>query len=186
VKTFPYRRICIIGPSASGKTTLSKTIAQRTGIDHIEIDAIYHGPNWAQPPDFTERVYDALERERWIADGNYMNYVSILGKADLIIWLDYPFRIVLWRVLRRTAYRLVSRKPLWNGNRETLRLTFSKESIILWVFQTYWKRKEMFPRLLASHEGIEQLIFRHPRHTRKWLNNMIKAEAQPFEAARSL
>lgn len=179
--------MCVIGSSASGKTTLSRSLANATGIEHIELDAHFHGPNWTHPPDFAERIYEMLEkREQWIVDGNYMNFVRILHQADLIIWLDYPFRTVLWRVLRRTAYRLVSRKPLWNGNRETLRLTFSKESIILWVFQTYWKRKEMFPRLLASHEGIEQLIFRHPRHTRKWLNNMIKAEAQPFEAARSL
>ncbi len=166
---FPHKRICVIGSSASGKTHFSRTLAHATGIEHIEIDAIYHGPNWTNPPDFPERVYAALERERWIADGNYMNFVRILHKADLIVWLDYPFRIVLARVLRRTAYRLLSRKPLWNGNRETLRLTFSKESIILWVFQTYWKRKKMFPRLLETHEDVEKLVFRRPREARAWL-----------------
>ena len=173
MEAFPYKRICVIGSSASGKTTFSRAIARSTGIAHVEIDAIFHGPNWTHPPDFVERVYKELEREHWIADGNYMNFVSILGKADLIVWLDYPFRIVLWRVLRRTGYRLMSRKPLWNGNRETLRLTFSKESIILWVFQTYWKRKKMFPRVLATHGGIEQVVFRHPREARAWLRNVL-------------
>jgi len=173
VRAFPYKRVCVIGSSASGKTTLSRALARATGIEHIELDAIYHGPNWTNPPDFAERVYDMLDvREEWIVDGNYMNFVRILHKADLIIWLDYPFRTVLWRVLRRTSNRLITREPLWNGNRETLRLTFSKESIILWVFQTYWKRKKMFPRLLATHTGIEQLIFRRPREARRWLQSL--------------
>jgi len=169
VNSFPYKRICVIGSSASGKTTLSRALAERTGLDHIEIDSIYHGPNWTHAPDFPDRVYRELERERWIADGNYMNFVQILHKADLIVWLDYPFRIVLLRVLRRTAYRLVFRKPLWNGNRETLRLTFSKESIIVWVFQTYWKRKKSFPAMLESYPHIEKVIFRHPREAKAWL-----------------
>lgn len=170
MSAFPYKRICVIGSSASGKTTFSRALARSKGLEHIELDALYHGPNWTNPPDFPEQVYSTLDgRSNWIADGNYMNFVQILHKADLIVWLDYPFRIVLWRVLRRTAYRLVSRKPLWNGNRETLRLTFSRQSIILWVFQTYWKRKKMFPRVLESHGSVEKLVFRKPRDARNWL-----------------
>lgn len=172
MSTFPYKRICVIGSSASGKTTFSRALAKAGNLEHIELDAIFHGPNWTHPPDFSERVYAAIERDRWIADGNYMNFVRILHKADLIVWLDYPFRIVLWRVLRRTANRLITRKPLWNGNRETLKLTFSRESIILWVFQTYWKRKKMFQHMLESHKGIETLIFRRPREARNWLKSL--------------
>ena len=168
--SFPYKRICVIGASASGKTTFARALAKKTGVEHIELDAIYHGPNWTISPDFVERVHAELERERWIVDGNYMNYLSILDRADLVVWLNYPFRIVLGRVLRRTAYRLVSRKPLWNGNRETLQLTFSRESIILWVFQTYWKRRRMFPRLLEPLT-VSKLIFRHPREAKRWLRS---------------
>jgi adenylate kinase family enzyme len=173
-RQFPYKRICVIGSSASGKTTFSRMLARTAGIEHIELDSIYHGPNWTHPADFAERVYSELERERWIADGNYMNFVRILHKADLIIWLDYPFRIVLWRVLRRTANRLLTREPLWNGNRETVRLTFSRESIILWVFQTYWKRRRQFPKILDSpmHRHVRQIRFRNPREAKRWLDSL--------------
>lgn len=95
--------------------------------------------------EFIGTIRQRTESKCWVAAGNYMNYQGRIERAELIVWLDYPFRIVLWRVLRRTAYRLISRKPLWNGNRETLRLTFSRESIIIWVFQTYWKRRKQFP-----------------------------------------
>ena len=50
-----------------------------------------------------------------------------------MLWLRPPFRVAYWRLLRRTFTRLVSREELWNGNRESWRLTFlSRDSILLW------------------------------------------------------
>ena len=41
------RRIVVAGVSGVGKTTLSRRIAAVTGIEHIEIDALFHGPDVA-------------------------------------------------------------------------------------------------------------------------------------------
>ncbi len=40
---------------------------------------------------------------------------------------------MLWRTFRRSARR----EELWNGNRESFRIAFSRESIVLWVLRTH-------------------------------------------------
>lgn len=49
-------RICIMGPSNSGKSTLAKAIASRTGLPLIHLDQLHHLPDtkWVprEPEDF--------------------------------------------------------------------------------------------------------------------------------------
>ena len=168
-----YRRICIIGTLATGKSTLVREIVRKIRADHIELDALFHGPDWEATPDdfFAKRDRERMEAESWVVDGNYANRAGQFERADLIIWLDYPSRIVLSRILRRTLRRLLTKEELWNGNRESWRMAFSRDSIILWVFQTYWRRRREFPIILnsASYRHITHLRFRHPREVIAWL-----------------
>jgi len=172
-RPFPYNRVCVIGVSASGKTTLASALAKRMQCDHIELDALYHESNWkdASREDFRARANARMEAERWVCDGYYANWAGHFDRADLIIWLDYPFRIVLRRVLLRTFKRVLKKEELWNGNYESLKKTFSRESIIVWVFQTYWKRKKEVPRMLAWFDA-EKLRFHHPLEARRWLGSI--------------
>jgi adenylate kinase family enzyme len=167
---FPYKRICVIGSSASGKSTFAKSLAARMGCRHLELDEFYHGPNWQQRSweEFRTLVEPELEGEAWVCDGYYANNARQFQKSDLVIWLDYPFRTVLWRVLKRTARRLFVKEELWNGNRETWRMTFSRESIVLWVFQTFWKRRREIPVVLEMLQ-TESLRFPHPKEAARWL-----------------
>jgi adenylate kinase family enzyme len=173
---FPYHRIAIVGTSGSGKSTLARALANRLGCEHIELDAYYHAPEWKSTPDeiFIPRVQERLKFERWVCDGNYSNRTGQLDRADLIIWLDFPFRIILARVLRRTVRRIVRREELWNGNRETLRMAFSRESIIVWVFQTYKRRRQEFSKLQHSNKypNAQLLCFQHPKEARQFLDGI--------------
>lgn len=165
-----YNRVCVIGTTASGKTRFARELAGRMRCEHIELDALYHDPNWTEVPwdEFCIRAEKRLAGERWVCDGYYANRARQFEKSDLVVWLDYPFRIVLFRVLRRTLRRVFIHEELWNGNRETLRKTFSRESIVLWVFQTYWKRRREMPVVLGYCE-TPHLRFQHPREARAWL-----------------
>ena len=40
------RRIAVIGTSGSGKTTFARSVAAAVAAPHIELDAIFHQPNW--------------------------------------------------------------------------------------------------------------------------------------------
>jgi len=170
-ETFPYKRIAVIGTTGTGKTTLAKQLAVKIGGEYIELDAIFHGPNWVDipRPEFVANVRARIQAERWVCDGYYGNWARQLDAADLIVWLDYPFRIALIRILRRTFKRLLTKEELWNGNRESWSMAFSRESIIVWFFQTYWKRRREMPRILDSsrYPNAHKMRLRHPREARR-------------------
>ena len=43
-------RIVVVGTSGSGKTTLAQALSDKLGLAHIELDGIFHQPNWVPRP----------------------------------------------------------------------------------------------------------------------------------------
>ena len=124
-------RIVVIGATGSGKSTIAGKIAQTLDIPHIEFDAYRHGPNWTETPNdvFRERLRQALQGDTWVADGNYRITRDVVWpRATMLVWLDYPIRVVMWRLWWRTIRRTVYRQELWNGNRE--RVSGSTSSVV--------------------------------------------------------
>ena len=115
-------RIAVIGPSGSGKTRLASELAARLGVPHVEIDALFHGPNWESVTleVLRERVDEATRAGDWVSDGTYHQLIGelVLERAETIAWLDLPLRLVVWRLLRRTYVRKRDDVELWHGNRE--------------------------------------------------------------------
>ncbi len=179
------QRIVIIGTSGSGKSTLGQQLAYCLDYPHIELDSLYWQPNWqgAEKSVFQQRVTQALQAPKWVVDGNYSKVRDVIWKmADTLIWLDYPFWLTFWRVLRRTFKRLTTQEELWGtGNRENWRTTLSKDSIIWWMITTHRKRKAEYPPLLAQPEyaHLDVLHFTSPRQTENWLKGLqLKSSSQ--------
>ena len=180
MNTFPHKRIVIIGTTSSGKSTLAKQLADKFSLDFVELDALHWEPNWkeAELSIFRERVDKATQAEGWAVAGNYSKVRPLIwSRAEAVIWLDYPFPTVFWRLLTRTIRRSVTREELWNGNREKfwwhLKL-WSDESLFHWLFKTYWRRKREIPILLSTpeHKHLKVIHLRHPREAEKLLNNI--------------
>ena len=176
-----HRRIAVVGTTSSGKSTLAEKLAQKIGADFIELDALHWEPNWVEAPNevFRERVEKAISREAWVVAGNYSVVRDLVwNKAEAVIWLDYPFHIVFWRLFKRTIRRAVLQEELWNGNRESfwthLKL-WSEESLFHWLFKTYWRRKREYPMLFSLPENAHLKIihFKHPKETEAWLTNVV-------------
>jgi adenylate kinase family enzyme len=166
-------RVIVVGTSGSGKTVLAKELSSRMGAVHIEMDQLYWGRDWSVAADFEARVRDAVAQERWTLCGNYRVVSHIVfPRADTLIWLDYPMPVVFMRALARTVRRVMTRETLWNGNRESFVKSFlSKDSILLWVSQTWRKRRREYPRVLkgpmCAHMKVVRL--RTPKETENWL-----------------
>jgi adenylate kinase family enzyme len=169
------QRISIVGTTGSGKTTLARAIAHHYQLPHIELDALYWGPNWtAAPKDvFRDRVSEALQGDHWVVDGNYGIVRDLVWqKADTVMFLDYSFWVVLGRLLRRTWRRSLLREELWNGNQENFRMSFlSQDSILLWMLQTYQRNRTSYPRLLQQPEYAHLLVvqLKSPKQKTAWL-----------------
>ena len=76
---------------------------------------------------------EAVQTNGWVVDGNYGSFRdSVWGRADTVVWLNYPLPVVQLQLIKRTMTRLLRKKVLWNGNIEDWREYFlSRESIFL-------------------------------------------------------
>jgi adenylate kinase family enzyme len=170
------KRINIVGTSGSGKTSLANEIAQRLGYKHIEMDALYWGPDWTTPTqeDLENRLRHALKADYWVVDGNYSMVRHIIWRdVETVIFLDYSLAVILYRVVTRTLLRGILRRALWNTNRESLfRNLFTRESIILWALQTHKRRREQYPPLFAANPHINVVHLTKPKQAKKLLESL--------------
>jgi hypothetical protein len=130
------------------------------------MDALYWGCNWTEIPkkEFIELVENAVMQKSWVMDGNYRIVRDIVwGRANILIWLNYPFLTILYQALMRTITRAITKEELFSGNRESFIMSFfSKESMLLWVLKSYPRRNREYPKLFKtgkySHLRIIELF----------------------------
>ncbi|HIE58210.1 MAG TPA: adenylate kinase [Anaerolineales bacterium] len=177
---FPYRRLSVVGTSGFGKSTLAEKLAHRLKVTFVELDALHWEPGWkpAEITVFRRRVDEATREPGWAVAGNYSRVRDIIwARAQAVVWLDYPFGIGLWRLVKRTLLRAVRREELWNGNRDLFypHLKFwSDESLIVWYFKTYGRRKREYPQLfsLPEYAHLNVIHLRTPQDADSWLENL--------------
>jgi uridine kinase len=96
-------RIAIVGPVASGKTTLARRLGPKLGLPVIDLDESY----WRSTPlpteaEWADRHRELIAGDRWIISGDYRAVAPArFAAADTVIWLDPPRRTCLFRVTRR-------------------------------------------------------------------------------------
>ena len=105
-------------------------------------------------------------------DGNWStNLGDALRGLEAIVWLDYPRRVVMPRVVRRTLARVVLRRKLWHGNRERWRSLVRRqpaENIVLWAWTQHDAYREQYQRA-AADGSVPVVRLRDPRQARQWL-----------------
>src|SRR5215210_1182259 len=168
------RRIVVVGVSGNGKTTLSRRLAWRLKVPYIELDSFQHLPGWVQAKeeDFLRNVEAALNpADGWVVDGSYMAALRslLLPRADTVVWLDLPVRIFLSRLLRRTVRDIVTKRDMFNGNRQTIRFAFFvKDSLFSWAIKSHFRRRGTFPQLFSDYPQVELVRLRSPRAVERW------------------
>jgi len=146
-------RVWIVGPCGSGKSWLCERLASRRGVPAVHLDDLHHLPGWRQalPEELHAKVEAATRGPAWVADGSYGSVIADLrGRADLVVWLDLPFRVTFPRVVSRTFRRAFTGELCCNGNRESLVTAFlRKDSIFLWAITTHRRTRGRLAEQLA-------------------------------------
>lgn len=181
------RRLRVVGNTGSGKTTLARAAAARMGVGHLELDAVFWAEEWTKR-DLAEAHAIVREflaspeaRDGWVTDGNWNSHRhGLLDDADALVWLDYPRRVVMRRVVVRTLRRGLLREELWHGNRERLRNLLRRdpdENVVLWSWTQHARYRAQYGALHDAGD-VAMIRLRHPRETQRWLESLRPVAAR--------
>ncbi len=104
------KRVVVLGRGAAGKSTLSRQIAELTGLPVVELDKLFWQSGLAptQQDQWAELQERLAQSDRWILDGDLGPHDVVevrLRAADTVILLDFGFVRCAWRALRRARER---------------------------------------------------------------------------------
>lgn len=166
------KRILVIGVSGAGKSTLARAAAERLELPFIPTDDLYWSQNWGRVP--AQQVCDQIAQlttaPAWVLDGNFDAQRELVwGRADTIVWLDYPLVVTLPRLVKRNLGWYLSRKPVWAGNVMTLPQALSGMGHGLRGFRS---KRRGYPEVLTTFTSAQTLRFRRPKETARWLEKL--------------
>jgi adenylate kinase family enzyme len=170
------RRILVYGVTGSGKSTAAARIAAALALPYVASDDLAWQPGWVATDDDTLRSALAAlaATDAWVIDANYRAGRDLVQpRIELVVGMDYPRWLSLWRLFRRTVSRIVRRTPVCNGNVETWRKSFlDGDSILVWHFRSFARKRRELAEWSSGPDGPRTLVFRRPRDLEAWISRL--------------
>lgn len=168
------KRIMIIGCGGAGKSTLSRELGRMLDKEVIHLDSLYWQPGWQETPkdEWEKIVVNLVQKEEWIIDGNYSSTMEPrLHRADTVIFLDFPWVLCLWRVVKRWVIHFGRTRPdMREGCQERLDWGFIKW---IWTFPKK-RRLNLLNRVNQCSPGKQVIILRNPKEVSQFLQTLSR------------
>jgi adenylate kinase family enzyme len=171
------RRVAVIGNGGGGKSTLARALGQHLGLPVHEVDEVQWLPGWRRAP--LDEVAHTLEawaaQDAWIIDG-FGPWPVIdrrMGRADTIVYVDFPFRTHLWWAARRQVVSLV-RRSAWAGQ------SAPPPSLLLFrtLRRVHAMRSDLLELVTKSGRAAKLVHLRSPREVADWLGEVTRTTAK--------
>jgi adenylate kinase family enzyme len=177
------RKIAVVGVSGNGKTTFARRLAARLDVPYTELDALNHKPGWIEATDDElRRDVEAVMKasDGWVLDGSYQSKIGdlVLSRADTLVWLDQPLPLVLRRLIARAVKDIVTKRDLFNGNRQTWRFAFwGRNSLVGYAIRMHFDRRRDWPADWEDYPDLEVVRLRSPREVERWYESVTAESA---------
>jgi adenylate kinase family enzyme len=139
------QRVVVTGLAGSGKSTLTRSMAAKTGLPIIHLDLEFWKAGWVAPTDaeWSDKQRTLLADDAWIADGNYHETLDLrVERADTVVVLDLPWPICAGRGLVRGVRP--SGAPMPDGCPDSVRRRLTGELPVAW---RVWRKRHWEPEL---------------------------------------
>lgn len=170
------KRIMIVGGPGSGKSTLARVLGKRLELPVFHMDKIHWQPDWVERPMAAKlpMAQKVEARDLWVFEGGMSStYQSRMARADMLVWLDLPVGLRLWRVTKRLFRHLGQERPdLPKGCVE--RIHPETLAFYRFIWSTRQTQRAKIEQLVAGHtDSVEIVHLRSPRDVSKWLDHLI-------------
>ena len=160
-------RTIVVGVSASGKTTFTKKLADKLGVEPILMDAIVWNPGWNYIGDeqAIEKIQEVVAKEHWLFEGYVATAMrtEVFDRADTILYLDYPGWLSAWRYIKRCFKHRKHPRPELPGSPETFSFKFLK---LVYTKGEVWRLEELF----KENDWNSKIIrFKTPKEAEQYL-----------------
>ena len=180
----PGQRILVWGNSCAGKSTLASQLSAKFDLRFVELDALNWLPNWVglnmtEPDRLIKRMQLATKGDRWVVAGSYtaQSKAAFWPRLDMVIWLDLPKPLLIWRCLKRSFTRWRDATLLWGTNRESfwqqLKVWEGEESLLWWVYTQHDRKRRQTLEFIADGTWKDAQVVRvkSPRELSQLLNS---------------
>ncbi len=121
------KRVHFTGGPGGGKTTAARQLAQARGAPWYDLDGMLLEMEGRLPvlqaiEEVAARLPSIALQPAWVSDGAYLGWAQpLLDAADLIVWIDLPPRVALFRILARHLKADLRRDNRFPGWRRLMR-----------------------------------------------------------------
>ncbi|HEY9658394.1 MAG TPA: adenylate kinase [Allocoleopsis sp.] len=134
------KKVAVFGNAGGGKSTLSKKLAEITGLPLHVLDKMKYQPGGIETPqaDYQRVHQQILETDQWIIDGfGCMETLWVrLNEADSLVFVDLPLYVHFWWVTKRFITGYFTPPEGWPEKSPILKSSMSSYRV-LWLCHKY-------------------------------------------------
>ncbi|WP_328535144.1 adenylate kinase [Streptomyces sp. NBC_00344] len=173
------QRIALFGPPATGKTTLARWLSAELGHPHTDLDNLLFTPDGPLPlEEFRHQAGEIARQDEWIVEGNFSQLADVVWhRADVLVWLDFPLALIVYRIVRRSLCQLTGREDSAQARRLTWSKAFlSRRSLLRTAIRKYRRNRPRYARQVAETAdlGVEVVRLHSPREAQCWKRGLMK------------
>jgi len=164
----------ILGPSGTGKTTVSRLLGEKLGLKILHLDNVYWEKDWhnISKEEFDKYMQTFFKKYRkWVIDGNYTNnrhFQYRLDLADTIVLLDFGLQVSLKGIHQRAKeFKHRHRSDMAEGCIEEIDQEF------LQYVAFYQEKGRYVKAIIKQYEKKKKvLIFKSRKEIHDWISTL--------------
>lgn len=170
------KKVAVFGKPGSGKSTVSKLLAQINGLPLHQLDSIVYKPGGelVVREEFDAIHSDILSSESWVIDGlgPIRSFNERLEAADTLVYIDLPYSVSYWFVTKRFLKGIFVKPEGWPDGSSVLKGTLNSYEMLK-LSPKFWN-DEFTLKLMGYSSSKEVYIIRTVPELNKFVLEQAK------------